>query len=105
MVSNLSAAKTQGVTISEKTASDLAALGYDYGTSLEGFQKVKELERGQLLSTGTGINFGQEQAIGATFKQDAQAMADLERIKKAEAARFSGSAGRLASRSRGTNLF
>jgi len=105
MVSSLSAAKSQGVTISETTAQDIANMGYDYSGSLQGFQQVKELERGQMLGQITGINFGQEQAIGATFKQDAQAMADIERIKKAEAARFSGSAGRLASRSRSTGIF
>lgn len=105
MVSSLSAAKSQGVTVSEATAQDIANMGYDYNQSLQGFQKVKELERGQMLGQISGINFGQEQAIGATFKQDAQAMADIEKIKQAEAARFSGSAGRLASRSRNVGLF
>ena len=104
-VSVLSAAKTQGVNIDLTTGAELANLGVDYTGALGGFQTVKQLERGKMLGETSGIKFGQERAISATFKQDAKALADIERIKAAEVAKYQGSAGRLASRSRAAGLF
>lgn len=104
-ISVLSAAKTQGVNIDLATGMDLAMLGTDYTGALSGFQQVKELERGKLLGETMGVKFGQTEAIGAAFKQDAKAIADIEKIKKTETARYQGSAGRLASRERNVGLF
>lgn len=104
-VTVLSAAKSQGIDVNLATATDLADLGYDYTGALSGFQRVKELERGKMLGQISGIEFGQEQAIGATFRQNAQAIADIEKLAALEQARFAGSSGRLASRSRAQGAF
>ena len=101
----LSAAKTQGVTVDLAQATNVADMGYDYSGALTGFQQVKELERGQMLGKISGVNFGQEQAVGAVFQKNAQALADIEKIKNIEMGKFSGSAGRLPSRMRGQGLF
>jgi len=103
-ISVMSAAKSQGITVDLPTATDLAQLGTDYTGALAGFQTVKELERGKMLGQISGIKFGQEEAIGAAFKKDAAAIAKLEEIRKQEEARYQGSAGRLASRSRAAGL-
>lgn len=104
-ISVLSAAKTQGINVDLATATDLAMLNgrySDYAGALTGFQQVSELGRGTMLGAMGGIDFGQNEAIAATFKSDAAAMAKIEKIKQQETARFSGSSGRLASRERGT---
>lgn len=104
-ISVLSAAKTQGVDINLASATDIADLGYDYTGALSGFQQVKALERGKTLAEFSGTKFGQEQAVGAVFQKNAQALADIEKLTATEIGRFSGSAGRLASRSRSQGLF
>lgn len=107
-ISVLSAARTQGVNVDLGTATNIALAGgrySDYSGALVGFQNVKELERGQMLGQMSGINFGQNEAIAATFNQDAKALADIERIKQAEMVKYAGSAGRLASRSRNAGLY
>lgn len=101
-ISVLSAAKTQGITVDLPTATDLALLGTDYTGALSGFQQVNQLQRAGFLAGLSGMTFGQEEAIGATFKSDAAAKAKLEKIKMEEATRFAGSSGRLASKERGT---
>lgn len=103
-VSVMSAAKTQGVNIDLAAATDIAQGGTDYSGALTGFQTVKELERGKMLGQISGIDFGQSQAIGAVFQKNAQAVAELEKLRTEELGRYQGSAGRLASRNRAAGL-
>jgi hypothetical protein len=99
-ISVQSAAKTQGVTISDLVGGDIAGQGYDYNKSLEGFQTVKQLERGQSLGRMSNIDFTQQEAIASTFQSNAAAAEKIRKIKEEESNRFSGSSGRLASQSR-----
>ena len=103
-ISVLSAAKSQGVDVSLASATDIADLGFDYSGALAGFETVKRLERGKMLGEISGMQFGQEQAVGATFKQDVKAKQQIEQLAALEQARFAGSSGRLASRSRAQGL-
>ena len=95
-----SAAKTQGVTINQATGADLAAGGATYGSSLQDFATVKQLERGQQLGRMSNINFTQEDAIASTFQSNAAADEKIRRIKEEEANRFSARSGYLASQNR-----
>lgn len=104
-ISVLSAAKTQGINVDLAQATNVADMGYDYAGALTGFQKVKELERGQMLGKISNIDLTQEDAIAATFQSNAKALSDIEKIKGIEAGRFSGTSGRLPSRMRGQGLF
>ena len=103
-ISVLSAAKSQGIDVSLASATDIADLGFDYTGALGGFETVKRLERGKMLGEISGMQFGQEQAIGATFRQDVKAKQDIEQLSALEQARFAGTSGRLASRSRAQGL-
>jgi hypothetical protein len=103
-VSVLSAAKSQGVNVSLASATDIADLGFDYSGALSGFETVKRLERGKMLGEISGTKFGQEEAVGATFYQNVKAKQDIEQLAGLERARFAGSSGRLASRSRAQGL-
>jgi hypothetical protein len=99
-ISQLSAAKSQGVGIDLATGADLAAGGATYGTSLGKFATVKQLERGQDLGRMSNIDFTQQDAIGATFKSSAAAAEKIRRIDEEEANRFAARGGRLASQNR-----
>lgn len=99
-LSTLSAAKSQGVTIDEATALDIASRGYDYNESLTGFGTVKRLERGQMLGKMSGLNLTQQETIASTFEQDVKAQDKIAKIAEEEANRFAGKSGRLASQSR-----
>jgi hypothetical protein len=103
-ISVQSAAKTQGVTISDLTSEDIAAGGFDYGASLTNFATVKQLERGQSLGRMSGIDLTQQEAIASTFQANAAAAEKLRRIREEEANRFSGSSGRLSSKDRAQGL-
>jgi len=104
-ISTLSAAKSQGVNIDLTTGMDLAAAGATYGSSLGGFQKVKQLERGQDLGRMSGIDFTQQEAIGSTFMSSAAADEKIRRINEEEANRFAAKSGRLASQNRASNQY
>ena len=99
-ISVQSAAKTQGVTISDLTSEDIAGQGYDYNQSLANFATVKQLERGGVLGRMSGIDLTQQEAIASTFQSNAAAAEKIRKIKEEELNRFGGSAGKLASRSR-----
>jgi hypothetical protein len=101
-ISQVSAAKSQGVTIDAGTAADLAAGGETYGTSLGKFGTVKNLERGQQLGKMSNIKFTQEDAIASTFQSSADANEKIRKIKEEEANRFSGRSGVLKSQKRNT---
>lgn len=98
----MSAAKSQGIGIDAATAGDLAARGYGYDKSLEGFGTVKRLERGQFLGKMSGIDLTQQEAISSTFAQDVKAQDKIARIAEEEVGRFSSRSGRLASQNRST---
>jgi len=99
-ISQVSAAKSQGVTISSAMGSELAAGGAEYGTSLTKFGEVKRLERGQSLGKMSGINFTQEDAIASTFNANAAADEKIRKIEEEERNRFAARSGRLASQNR-----
>ena len=99
-----SAAKTQGVTISDLTSEDIAGQGYDYTQSLTNFATVKQLERGGTLGRMSGIDLTQQEAIASTFQSNAAAAEKIRKIKEEELNRFSGTSGKLASRSRAQGL-
>ena len=98
-ISQFSAAKSQGVTIDLATGAELAAGGATYGTSLGGFGTVKLLERGQMLGRANAIDFTQQEAINATFKEDVAAQEKIRQIKETEIAKFKGSSGSAGSKS------
>lgn len=99
-ISQVSAAKSQGVTISSAMGSDLAAGGAEYGTSLTKFGEVKRLERGQSLGRMSNINFTQDDAIASTFNSNAAADEKIRKIEEEERNRFAARNGRLASQNR-----
>jgi LysM repeat protein len=99
-ISQVSAAKSQGVTITSAMGSDLAAGGAQYGTSLTKFGEVKRLERGQSLGRMSNINFTQDDAIASTFNSSAAANEKIRKIEEEERNRFTARIGRLASQNR-----
>ena len=108
-IEQFSAAKSQGVNIDLATGAELAAGGATYGTSLANFGTVKNLERGQMLGRANAIDFTQQEAINATFKQDVAAQEKIRQIQETEIGKFRGSAGTagsksLASKSRATAI-
>jgi hypothetical protein len=104
-VSVLSAAKSQGITIENTLAADIAARGFDYGTSLKNFgtvamgaqplQKLTEISTGQAVKPVTA----QESLIKSTFQQDVKEQERIRLEAEKEAARFSGASGTFGSRS------
>ena len=104
-VSVLSAAKSQGLTIDNALAADIAARNFDYGTSLTNFatvakgavplQKLTEISTGQAVKPSTA----QESLIKSTFQQDVKEQERIRLEAEKEAARFSGTSGTFGSRS------
>jgi hypothetical protein len=101
-ISQVSAAKSQGIILDESTAVDLAAGGATYGTSLDKFATVKQLERGQALGRMSNIGFTQQDAIASTFQSSAAADEKIRRITEEEQNRYAAKSGRLASQNRST---
>ena len=99
-ISQVSAAKTQDVTISSAVGADLAAGGAQYGTSLGKFATVKQLERGQQLGRMSNIDFTQQEAIDSAFGSSAAADEKIRKIYEEERNRFSAQSGRLPSQNR-----
>ena len=100
-----SAAKTQGVTISDQLSGDIAAGGLDYGKSLDAFATVKQLERGRDLGRMSSIDLTQTEAIDATINSNAAAQEKIRRIREEEANRYKATTGRLASQSRAQGAY
>lgn len=99
-ISQVSAAKSQGVTISSAVGADLAAGGAQYDTSLGKFATVKQLERGQQLGRMSNIDFTQQEAIASAFGSSAAADEKIRKIYEEEKNRFAGQSGRLESQKR-----
>ena len=100
-ISVLSAAGTQGIKTDLATAGDIAAMGYGYTESLEGFGTVKQLQRADTLASFEGGKFTQEQAQGYVFGKSIAEEERIRLLKEKETARFKGSSGLAASALRG----
>jgi hypothetical protein len=104
-VSVLSAAKSQGITISNALAADLAAGGAEYGSSLTNFGTVAkgapDLQKLTEISTGQAVKpvSAQESIIKSLFQQDVKEQERIRLEEEKEIARFSGASGLLGSRS------
>ena len=104
-VSVLSAAKSQGLAISNALAADLAAGGAEYGTSLANFGKVAvgaaPLQKLTEISTGQAVKPEEAQTslIKSIFQQNVQEQERIRLEAEKEAARFSGASGTFGSRS------
>ena len=98
-ISQFSAAKSQGINIDLETGAELAAGGATYGTSLTNFGTVKNLERGQMLGRANAIDFTQQEAINATFKEDVAAQGKIRQIQETEIGKWKGSSGTGGSKS------
>lgn len=104
-VSVLSAAKSQGVALTNALAADYAARGFDYAQSLEGFgtvakgaptlQKLTEISN----KTKSSSEAAQQQLMKSIFEKDVKAQEQLRLEAEKEAARFSGASGTMGSRS------
>jgi hypothetical protein len=104
-IEQVSAAKSQGVTIDSAMGSSLAAGGADYTSSLGKFETVKQLERGQALGRMSNIDFAQQDAISSAFQSSAAANEKIRRINEEEINRMSAKTGRLNSQSRAQGQF
>jgi hypothetical protein len=104
-VSVLSAAKSQGLSIENALAADIAARGVDYGTALTNFGTVAkgapDLQKLTEISTGQAVKpvAAQENLIKSLFQQDVKAQEQIRIEAEKEAARFAASPGTLGSRS------
>jgi hypothetical protein len=104
-VSVLSAAKSQGIGIGNELAADIAARGFDYGTSLTNFGTVAkgapDLQKLTEISTGQAVKpvSAQDTIIKSLFQQDVKAQEEIRKEAEKEAARFSGTSGTMGSRS------
>ena len=104
-VSVLSAAKSQGITIENTLAADIAARGFDYATSLTNFGTVAKgaqpLQKLTEISTGQAVKptDAQGSLIKSTFQQDVREQERIRLEAEKEAARFSGASGTFGSRS------
>lgn len=104
-VNVLSAAKSQGVGLTNALAADYAARGFDYAQSLEGFgtvakgaaplQKLTEISQ----KTKSSAEAAQQTLMKSIFEKDVKAQEELRLEAEREAARFSGTAGTMGSRS------
>ena len=104
-VSVLSAAKSQGVSLENTLAADIAARGFDYNTSLTNFGTVAKgavpFQKLTEISTGAAVKpvDSQQTLIKSLFQQDVKAQEQIRLEAEKEAARFSGSSGTFGSRS------
>ena len=104
-VTVLSAAKSQGVGISNALAADIAARNFDYGTSLTNFGTVAkgapDLQKLTEISTGQAVKpvSAQESIIKSLFQQDVKEQERIRLEAEKEAARFGGASGTMGSRS------
>ena len=100
------AAAQTGLSLSERTAQELANAGFTYRTSTPRFGEAKQIsQRGTFLTSLTGgPAVTQEQAISAVFDQSANELETLGKIQERERLRFQGQSGavKLASQARGS---
>jgi hypothetical protein len=104
----IASARQQGVNISATQAANIAALNYDYQSSLSGmatvaqtqgtYQKLEEISRGQRV-TDAG-----SRVAGAVFEKNAADISAIDALTQQEIGRYSGRSGRLASKDRAQGL-
>jgi hypothetical protein len=100
-----SAAKSQGLAVDMDTAADYAARGFDYNESLTNFGNVARgrapLEKLTEISTGKAVTpeDAQKTLQQSIFENNVAAQERIRLESEREAARFSGRAGTLGSRS------
>lgn len=104
-VSVLSAAKSQGIGLTNALAADYAARGFDYAQSLEGFGTVAKgaapLQKLTEFSTQakSSAEEAQKTLMKSIFEKDVKAQEQIRLEAEKEAARFSGASGTMGSRS------
>jgi hypothetical protein len=102
----MAAGQSQGLAISEATASDLIAKKQTYATAKPKFGQAAAITAtGQkLTSMETGVEPGkaytQEQAFSAVFDQNYQELQNIQNLSEKELGRFSGKSGYFASKNR-----
>lgn len=101
----IAAGSMQGINVSEALASDLVSKGQTFQTAGAGFGRVAQIlpEAQRLTSFETGITpslaYTTEQAVAATFDQNAIELQRLADLAEREGARFSKRTGAAGSRS------
>ena len=101
----IAAGGMQGIDVSEALASDLVSKGQTFQTAGAGFGRVAQIlpEAQRLTSFETGITpslaYTTEQAVSATFDQNAIELQRLADLAEREGARFSKRTGAAGSRS------
>jgi hypothetical protein len=101
----IAAGTSQGLNISDELASGLVSKGQTFGTAGAQFAKVAQIlpEAQRLTSFETGITptqaYTTEQAVSATFDQNAIELQRLADLAEREGARFAGRTGTAGSRS------
>lgn len=101
----IAAGSMQGINVSEALASDLVSKGQTFQTAGAGFGRVAQIlpEAQRLTSFETGIEpskaYTTEQAVSATFDQNAIELQRLADLAEREGARFSKRTGAAGSRS------
>lgn len=101
----IAAGSMQGINVSEALASDLVSKGQTFQTAGAGFGRVAQIlpEAQRLTSFETGITpslaYTTEQAVSATFDQNAIELQRLADLAEREGARFSKRTGAAGSRS------
>ena len=101
----IAAGTSQGLNISDELASGLVSKGQTFGTAGAQFGKVAQIlpEAQRLTSFETGITpaeaYTTEQAVSATFDQNAIELQRLADLAEREGARFAGRTGTAGSRS------
>lgn len=98
------AAKAQGLNVGSATGLDIAALGYDYGTSMTGFGQVAQAlptyEKLMELRTGTNIESSDVQSMlqQSIFNKNIAEQEKLRKEAELEAARFQARSGNIGSK-------
>lgn len=101
----VAAGAMQGLTIGETTAADLLSKGQSFGTAGAQFARVAQIlpTAQKLMSIESGVEPGKayttEQAISATFDQNAAELQKLADLAERERARMSGRSGAIGSKS------
>lgn len=111
----VAAGSMQGINVSDTLASDLLSKNQTFETAGAGFAKVAQIlpRAQQLASFETGVTpakaYTTEQAVAATFDQNAAELQNLANLAERERARLSGRSGSIgskafASQARGAGL-
>lgn len=100
----IASARQQGVNITAAQAGNIAALGFDYQSSLPGMATVAQTQAtyqklGEITS-GQKVTDAATKLTGAVFEKNAADISAIDALTKQEIGRYGGSPGRLASKNR-----